>query len=232
LSLADQLNNDVQLIQGQSVVKAMVYFTDGLMNAVQDNFYCGPSAPSVLVNYGGYDSPATDVGFFDPTCSPTTSGTGCTNESGHVSEWGVCTNGCPSGFPYDAAGDICKNAQGQPVTTFLSQQTGQQTTFTRANVTGEAQYRAVFTAGAMRNEAPVATYIYTIGLGPGLSSATQAFLAQLANDPSYSTYNPSQPPGEFFWIQQCPGSSCTAELTAAFQTIASKLLAQRPRRHP
>jgi sugar lactone lactonase YvrE len=232
MSLADAQNNSIQLIQGQSVVKVLVYFTDGLMNTVQDNFYCGPSAPSVLINYGGYDSPVTDVGFFDPTCSPNLAFNGCTNEVLHVPLWGYCDGGAcynmdnqqVSGMIYDAAGDICKNAQGQPVTTFLSQQTGQQTTFTRANVTAEAQYRAIFTANAVRTESPVPTYIYTIGLSESISQSTADFLAQLANDPSYPNYNPSQPPGEFFYIPNCPGSTCTADLTAAFQEIAAKLL--------
>ncbi len=205
MSLADELNNSVPIIQGQSVVKVMVYFTDGLMNAVQDNFYCGTSAPSVLINYGGLDS-GTDVAFFDPTCSPNLAFNGCANETGHVPEWGYCGGSTcynlsgtqVSGMIYDAAGDICKNASGQPVTTFLSQQTGQQTTFTRANVTAEAQFRAIVTASNMRGESPVPTYIYTIGLGDSVSTTTQAFLAQLANDPSsqwqsYYTYNPNQP---------------------------------------
>ncbi len=220
MSLADLQNNSVVINPGQQVVKVLVYFTDGLMNTVQDNFSC-PN--QVLVNYGGYDS-TNDVGFLDPTCSPDQSGNGCTNESGHLSQWGTCTNGCPNGFPYDANGDICKNRQGEPVTTFLSQQTGQQTPFVRANVTAESQYRAIYTANAMRTESPVPTYIYTIGLGISVSPTTQAFLAQLANDPRYPTYIPSQPAGEFFYIENCPSPNCTAELNAAFQAIASKLL--------
>jgi len=223
MSLADLQNNNVVVPPGQKISKVLVYFTDGLMNAVQDNFYCGTSAPNVLINYGGYDT-GTTVGFLDPTCSPDPSGNGCTNESGHLSEWGECNNGCPNGFPYDANGDICKNAQGQFVTTFLSQQTGEQTAFTRANVTGESMYRAIYTANAMRIESPVPTYIYTIGLGESISPQTQAFLAQLANDPRYPTYIPSQPAGEFFDIPNCPSPTCTAELTAAFEAIASKLL--------
>jgi hypothetical protein len=223
MSLADLQNNSVVIPPGQKVSKALVYFTDGLMNTVQDNFYCGTSAPNVLINYGGYDSGGY-VGFLDPTCSPDPSGNGCTNESGHDSEWGTCNNGCPDGFPYDANGDLCKNAQGGLVTTFLSQQTGQQTAFSRANVTAESKYRAIYTANSMRTESPVPTYIYTIGLGSSVSPATQAFLAQLANDPRYPTYIPSQPAGEFFYIPNCPSPSCTAELTAAFEAIASKLL--------
>jgi hypothetical protein len=222
MSLADLQNNSVVINPGQKVSKVMVYFTDGLMNTVQDNFYCGTSAPNVLINYGGYDT-GTTVGFFDPTCSPNSSN-GCTNESGHESQWGSCNNGCPNGFPYDPNGDVCKNSQGQPVTTFLSQQTGQQTAMSRANVTAESKYRAIYTANAMRTETPVPTYIYTIGLGSSMSLTTQAFLAQLANDPRYPTYIPSQPAGEFFYIPNCPSPTCTAELTAAFEAIASRLL--------
>ena len=69
MSLADELNNSVPIIQGQSVVKVMVYFTDGLMNAVQDNFYCGTSAPSVLINYGGFDF-GTGCRILDPDLQP------------------------------------------------------------------------------------------------------------------------------------------------------------------
>ena len=224
MSLADLQNNSVVVPPGQKVSKVMVYFTDGLMNAVQDNFHCGGRNNNnlTLINYGGYDS-GTEVGFFDPTCSPNSSN-GCTNESGHESQWGTCTDGCPNGFPYDPNGDVCKNSQGQPVTTFLSQQTGQQTAFSRAHVTVESQYRAIYTANAMRTESPVPTYIYTIGLGNSVSPSTQAFLAQLANDPRYPTYISSQPAGEFFYIPNCPSPTCTAELTAAFEAIASKLL--------
>ena len=211
MSLADLQNNSVVIKprKRKKVSKVLVYFTDGLMNTVQDNFYCGSSAPSVLINYGGYDT-GTFVGFLGPTSATTI--------------WGTCNHGCGRGFPYNANGAICKNAQGLPVTTFLSQQTGQETAFSRANVTAESQYRAIYTANAMRTESPVPTYIYMIGLGTSVSPPAQAFLAQLANDPRYPTYIPSQPAGEFFYIPDCPSPICTAELNAAFQAIASKLL--------
>jgi hypothetical protein len=225
MSMADAQNNSVTVNPGQNVIRVLVYFTDGLMNASQDTFYCGPSAPNTLLNYGGYDS-GTTVSFLDPTCSPSATGTGCTNESGHISILDTCNNGCSSstGFKYDAAGDICKNASGGNVTTFLSQQTGLQTAFTRANVTAETQYRAIQTAYAMRTET-VPTYIFTMGLSTSVDPSTAAFLAQLANDPNYpATFIPGQPAGEFFWIPNCPGATCTADLTTAFQTIASRVL--------
>ena len=41
LSMADAQNNSVTVQPGQNVIKVVVYFTDGLMNASQDYFYCG-----------------------------------------------------------------------------------------------------------------------------------------------------------------------------------------------
>jgi Flp pilus assembly protein TadG len=230
MALADAQNTSVPIEPGENVIKVLVYFTDGLMNASQDNFHCGGTTNNnlTLINYGGYDTGGNYVGFFDPTCTPSTpaSNNGCLNEVGHESEWGYCDGsaGCPNGFPYDANGDICKNAEGQAVTTFLSQQTGLQTTFIRTNVTAETQWRAIQTANAMRTESPIPTYIYTIGLGNLVSPSTQAFLAQLANDPSYSTYISGQPAGLFQYVPDCPSSACTAELNTVFQTIAARVL--------
>jgi Flp pilus assembly protein TadG len=236
LSLAQLQNDGVPIQPGQNVVRVVVYFTDGLMNTVQDSIHCGGTTniTPTLINYGGYDS-GNPVSFFDPTCSPANAaGSSCTNETGHVSIWGTCnsSSGCPSGFPYDAAGDICKNAAGAVVTKFTPQQPGTcydgstpPCQFTRGNVTSETQYRAIQTAIALRTDAPVPTYVFSIGLGPSVSLTTQAFLAGLANDPAYpATYIKGQPAGEFFYIPNCPSANCTTELNTAFQTIASKVL--------
>lgn len=205
MSLADLQNNSVVVNPGQKVVKVMVYFTDGLMNTVQDNFNC-PN--QVLLNYGGFDTQGQQFGdIFDPNSKTTIFGTASS-----------------TGFPYDSSGHICKNSRGINVTTFTSQQDGTQKSFLQVNITPEAEYRAVYTANAMRTESPVPTYIYMIGLGSSLSPATQAFLAQLANDPAYPTYIPSQPAGQFFYIPNCPSPACTNELKVAFQAIALKLL--------
>lgn len=205
MSLADLQNNSVVVGPTQKVVKVMVYFTDGLMNTVQDNFLC-PN--QVLLNYGGFDTQGGQYGdIFDPNSKTTIFGTATS-----------------TGFPYDSAGHTCKDSRGINVTTFTSQIDGSRKPFLQANITPEAQYRAVYTANAMRTESPVPTYIYMIGLGNGVNPSTQAFLAQLANDPTYPTYIPSQPAGQFFYIPDCPSSTCTAELKAAFQAIAFKLL--------
>ena len=213
LSLAQQQNDSVTAQPGQNLTRVVVYFTDGLMNTIQDTFNC-PSA--VLINYGGYDVGSSDTtttpDFFDPT-----SGT----------DWGsVSSSGSSKGaLPYDSTPHYCKDASGKYVTTFYSQGNSKQQSFLQSYVTAEAQYRAIQTAAALRTESPIPTYIYTIGLGTGVNTATQKFLGQLANDPAYpATYNSSQPAGLFLYVPDCPSTTCTNELNTAFQTIASKIL--------
>ena len=215
LSLAQLQNDGVAILPGQNVVKVVVYFTDGLMNTVQDNFHCGGTSNNTLtlINYGGFDS-GTQVDTFDPT-SPTT-------------VWDTYSGGT-GGFKYSTGSSICKDSSGNIVTTFPSQKWGIQKSFDQTNtVTPEAEYRAVQTAIAMRTESPVPTYIFSIGMGTGVSSTTQAFLAQLANDPSYTaTYVTGQPAGLFFYIPSCSGTylaTCKTQLNTAFQTIAAKVL--------
>jgi Flp pilus assembly protein TadG len=233
MAMADAQNNSVTVLPGQNVFKVLVYFTDGLMNASQDYFYCGGAGNNTktLINYGGYDAGTNDVAILDPTCSPDVSDNNCTNESGHISQIATCTNGCPTGFQYSSSSsNVCKNQTGATVIGFTAQDPaliaspGNPVPFQRAYVTEETQYRAIQTAIAMRTETPIPTYIYTMGLGPDMAPSTQAFLAQLANDPSYSTFINTQPAGQFFPILSCPGSACTAELNSAFQVIASKIL--------
>lgn len=209
LSLAQLQNDSVTILRGQNAVKVIVYVTDGLMNTIQDSIYCkGKNGTgSTLMNYGGHDS-ASQVDFFDPTSATV--------------DWGHYTSG--TGFPYTAAGAICKDIAGNIVTKFPSQQSGTQVALSQSAVTAEAQYRAIQTALALRTETPVPTFIFSIGVGTGVTTTTQAFLAQLANDPSYPTYIIGQPAGLFFYIPDCPSSTCTAEVGMAFQTIAAKVL--------
>ncbi len=209
LSLAQLQNDSITILPGQNVVKVIVYVTDGLMNTIQDSIYCkGKNGTgSTLMNYGGHDT-GSQVDFFDPTSATV--------------DWGHYTSG--TGFPYNAAGAICKDIAGNIVTKFPSQQTGTQVALSQSAVTAEAQYRAIKTALALRTETPTPTFIFSIGVGAGVSTTTQAFLAQLANDPSYPTYITGQPAGLFFYIPDCPSSTCTAEISMAFQTIAAKVL--------
>jgi hypothetical protein len=213
LSLAQLQNNSVPILAGQNVVKVIVYFTDGLMNTVQDPIYCNGKGGtgSTLINYGGHDS-GSQVDFFDPTSATT--------------DWGHYTSG--TGFPYTSGGAICTDITGNIVAKFPSQSQGTQVTLSQSAVTADAKYRAIQTAITLRTESPVPTYIFTIGLGTGVTTTTQAFLAQLANDSNYpATYINGQPAGLFFYIPNCTGSAltaCKSQLNTAFQTIAAKVL--------
>jgi len=194
LTDAKAQNDSVVAQPGQNVVKVVVYFTDGYVNVIQDTFNCTSKWGATLYNYGGYDS-GTQADFFDPS-------------SGN--DWGTLDgNGNPPHSPTpDCTG----------VTKFTSQIDGTQKSFTRANVTADAQYRALQTANAMRAENMV---VYSIGLG---NKVDQAVLQQIANDPASSTYNPNQPVGEAVFAPNCPSNQCSAELEQVFQTIAAKIL--------
>jgi Flp pilus assembly protein TadG len=225
MTLADNQINSIAVVGGQNIVRVMVYFTDGLMNTIQDSFTCYTSSTNhvtAMFNYGGYDPTTNEVDVFNPPdgtdwCPGEGTGSCVTNDT-------TCTGGANPAckIVYDSHGDVCQNPYNTNVTKFPSAQYGQ-TSINRANVTAEAQYRALQTAATMRGETP-GIYIYTIGLGSGVSATTQTFLKEVANDPSAPTYNSNLPQGEFFYVPDCPSSNCTTELQTAFQIIASKVL--------
>ncbi len=217
LAVADNQINSVPIQPGQNVTRVAVYFTDGLMNTIQDTFTCWTSSTvkvTPLLNYGGYDPTTTEVDVFDPT-----SGTDWCPYQGN----GSCINGGgnSNGYQivYSSAGVACQNPYGTYVTQFASQQYGLRG-INRANVTADAQYRAIQTANAMRAETP-GVFIYTIGLSNAVDAT---FLKKLANDPTSTTYNPNLPTGQYFPVPNCPSTACTTQLNTAFQTIAAKIL--------
>ena len=220
LTLADNQIGTVPIAAGDNIIRVVVYFTDGLMNTIQDTFTCYTSSTIKVtprLNYGGYDADVNghpEVDSFD-----TISGTDWCPNGGS----GYCISSFSSVLAYSSAGKACQNPYNTNVTKFPSQQTGLQTAITRANVTTESQYRALQTAAAMREETP-GTYFYTIGLGTGVDAT---FLGKLANDPSSSTYNANVPPGQYFPVPDCTSGTsakCTQELQTVFQTIAAKIL--------
>ena len=229
LNLADYQDNSVTFPAGQPYVKVVVYFTDGLMNTVQDTLTCTNGSPGpgkTLYNYGGYDS-GTAFDFFDPTKDTWETGdlsyyySGTNGSAGSGKGCSSSGNGFCNGNPPLNATYSCKG-----VTQFPSQQFGNEA-FSRANITAEAQYRAIYTANVMRQETPIPTWIFAIGLGSAMTSSTEQFLATLANDDSGQWGNTpvtGQPYGLFIPAPDCPGTNCNAELQAAFQAIAAKIL--------
>jgi hypothetical protein len=206
LSLGKSQVDSVPIQPGQNAVKVIVYFTDGLMNTVQDNFNC---PAQTLLNYGGFDSPGSGTygDIFDPSSKTTIIDNGVTG----------------SGFKYSASSsNLCKNAAGVNVTTFTSQIDGSQKSLLQTNITNEAIYRAQKTSNVMRTETIPIT-IFTMGLGNVGSSAT-TLLKEIANDPSSDTYNNTQAIGQYFAIPLCPSSVCTSQLQEAFNAIAARIL--------
>jgi Flp pilus assembly protein TadG len=204
LTLAQAQNDSVVIPPGQNVTKVVVYFTDGKVNTIQDTFNCTSRWGATLYNYGGYDPPSGDgyFDFFNPT-----DGTDYNSVLGINS--GLDSNGYPPHSPTpDCAG----------ITKVISQSSGLPTTFSRTNITADAQYRALQSANAMRAEGMI---VYSIGLS---ADADQTFLKEIANDPSSPTYNANQPAGLAVFVTNCPSSTCTQDLQQVFQTIAAKIL--------
>jgi Flp pilus assembly protein TadG len=214
LSLGGLQNDGVTVNPGQNVIKVIVYFTDGLMNTIQDQFHCGGKSNNTLtlLNYGGQDNPG--AGTYAVVLDPT-------------QPYGIWGTASSSILPYDSKGDTCVDANGHNVTTFYSQKYNAQEQFLQTTVTQEAQYRANKTANTLRSESPHPNYIYTIGLGSSVNASTQLFLEEIANDPRSDTYNSNQTTGEFFYVKDCPSTpatTCNNEVLQVFQTIAAKIL--------
>jgi Flp pilus assembly protein TadG len=172
---------------GDSVLRVAVFFTDGLANTVQETLTCPTSR---LMNFGGNaPTEGTTIAFSDPT-------TGATLCSG---------NGSTPDTPVNPTGCGCS------ATTFRAAD-GSMKTFTRRNISTEAQNRTLTLANQMRSAGIV---VYTIGLG---SNVDRPFLRNLANSPDAPNYNNGQPSG----IAVFPATA--AQITGAFQTIASDIL--------
>jgi Flp pilus assembly protein TadG len=229
MSMADSQLGSVTLPSGAPEVKVMVYFTDGLMNTLQDQFMC---PTTTLMNYGGADPNGPDEGggSLAPPTYVVSLDPGSEN-------WQYCmdvSGGCNSStyLPQYLNGQMCTYNGQQGM--FPSQQFGTLQQITRANVTAEADWRAKYTASQMRKES-IPTYIYTIGLGTAVSNdvCTKALLATIANDPIAPTYkgnncpqgqyDSTQTQGQFYIVPNCPGTQCTEELNLAFQSIYTKV---------
>jgi hypothetical protein len=87
-------------------------------------------------------------------------------------------------------------------------------TFTRANVTAEAEYRSIQTAQQLQANGII---VYSIGLGDN-TDVNMTFLAQVANATNSPTYNPSLPTGAAVLAND------PSQLQPIFQQIASQIL--------
>jgi hypothetical protein len=163
------MENNATIAPGESVIKVVVFATDGLANIVQDTLNCPPSK---LVNFGGQDAPSTGYGLFDP----------------------VTGNNVSCGASQFTSTD------------------GSTKSLNRLNISADATARAVLVANQMRAAGII---VYAIGVGNGINAT---FLAQVANDPSTPGYVATPYDGEYVVAND------VSQLSAVFQTIASKIL--------
>ena len=250
MSLADNQNATgvMSAGMGSPITKVVIYFTDGLMNTVQDTFAC-TNLGNVTYNYGGYDNPSTSYDFFIPSGALPGHGSQDLYPYNDYSYYyagpasGSCNGGttgtCNNNPPYGAGNQRC-----QGITNFQPQAGGARKAFSQSNILAEARWRALYTSDQMRMESPIPTYFFVVGLGnsvtcdPGTNpcqQCTEALLSTIANDPSGpgmnyncptggALYNSNEPQGLFLVVPDCPSSTCTSELNTAFQTIAAKIL--------
>lgn len=177
LQIAFSQDQTAPVLPGKRAVKAVVFFTDGYANTLQDTFSCSP-APLNL----GQDDP-----------------------------WGKTNGPWLCNFIDPATGSYVYSCSDD---TFLSiDGTTKTISEDNQNVWMEGQLRALATANQIRTANIV---IFSIGLG---SLINQDLLKQIANDPSSSHFDPSQPAGAAVF------APTPADLQAVFQQIASKVLA-------
>jgi len=188
----------------------VVYFTDGLMNTIQDKFHCGGTSNNTLtlLNYGGFDS-GSDVD----------SSTLLVQQMYLT----VITLAGSGGFKYDAKGDICTNASGGTVTQFVSQQYGNKNfspcqRHRRSPVQGHSNCHC----HAYRESGPD-IYLYH-RVGRQRDHIDAGFSGTACKRPLLFNIYSGQPAGEFFYIPDCPSSQCTTEVDTVFETIAAKVL--------
>ncbi len=148
-------------------VKALVFFTDGAANMIQQELNCPPNTPW---NFGGYDGTTTQVGFWH------------TNDNASEQSTPDC---------YLVSGGSPSLCGGQNYFTTMG---GSQQPFLRANVTAEAEAEGVSLAQAMQENG---WYVFCVGLSADPNDpVNQNFLLEVANDPTSPTHNGNLPEGE------------------------------------
>ena len=201
--LQDAFNQILSQPASPNIIRVVVFFTDGWANTdgLPTNVTTATAATTHdVLNCTGSASKPSHTPMNYGGCAPLEAAVG----------W------CSGIFfmnPSTGATTTCPNA-----TTFPAQDGGgnalSPVSFAQTNIANDATYRTEQLANVMRNSTNNIT-IYSIGLGDKIN---QAYLQDIANDPSAPTYNSSQPQGEAVFA---PSAS---QLNAVFQTIASKVL--------
>ncbi len=221
----------LQSLNQAGAVNAVVVFTDGLANNFTGNFY-GLVASSAGCT--GLTNPVTGVigsdtgetvvfGLFKPTAAslndptetqaaPQANGCNAISNNGSLNEnIGSYLTSLPTadinGNSTNGTGTI---SEYKPVTL---------TNINPVNVTNAGLNAFDDAANRVRSDTTLKPVIYTIGLGnnPGLPP-DQVLLARVANDPTSTSYNSSQPAGLFVF------SPTIAQLHDAFLRISAEVL--------
>ena len=162
LALGFALNTNVTVLTGQTVNRAVVFFTDGLANIVQQALSCGKT-----LNFGGHDAD-NYVSFWDPTTPENSSLQG--------------NPPCGGPDPATPSGCTCNS------TTFFSQENNSNESFTRAHVTAEAQYQCIQVANQMRDQG---IYVFSAGLGgSGVDTSFLAEVANAPGSQNFRSDRP------------------------------------------
>jgi Flp pilus assembly protein TadG len=181
------------VVSGENALKVVVFFTDGYANTIQDTLSC-PVATSYIFGGNAPSEPSTALDFWD------SSGAQCGNGCSVGPDTAVTPSAC--GCPCSATG-------------FLSVKDGPGTLFTRRNITADAEYRAVQTAKAMRDNHII---VYSIGLGNDPAKINQPFLHQIANDdPSVLGYAQTPYDGKALFAPD------PSQIGAVFDTVAREI---------
>lgn len=189
------IENNATIPTGQSVVKIVVFATDGLANIVQGTFNC---PPSTIINFGGQDAPC---------------------EGGGANNWCCFYDPNTGAFLQEPDGNCCVEGTAPTccsgVSEFQSAIDGKMQPFLRQPVTADAIFRAVQVSTQMRAAGII---VYSIGVGSGVDLS---FLQQVANDPLLKGtpgYAPTQFDGEAVIAND------VSQLGEVFQQVASKIL--------
>jgi Flp pilus assembly protein TadG len=183
--------NSVTIPANQVALKVVVFFTDGLANMIQDTLSC---PGSITWNFGGQDS-GTSVGFWNPA----TTTKSCPDQN----------SACGDGSSPSGCSPPCSATQ------FHSNTNNAMESFTRANVTEDAQYRCIQVAQDMQQNNIL---VYAIGLGAGGTDVNMNFLSQVANATNSPSYNSSLPTGLAFLAND------PSELQPYFTAVANDIL--------
>jgi hypothetical protein len=204
-------------------VKVVVFFTDGWNNTIQAYLPSPTAANKVMVEFGGDAATSGGVNegnslvFLDPKNFGWNSGNGFYGSSSASPTTTVtCQNGNGTRtYPTDN-NDNLANCNGAntfvPIGGSNDPLGTSAVPLNRINITQDAEYSTYQLAEQMRAQGIT---VYSIGLG---SDIDQSYLQEIANDPAGSQYKSSEPAGLAVF------APTGADLNAAFQTVASKIL--------